>query len=200
VSRQATSFILAYHGCELSVAKRAVNEGVDILMSEREYDWLGSGAYFWESDPQRATEWAAWKKHRDAYSDTAIIGAVIDLGNCLDLTNREDIFMIKGAYASFVLSQQASGKELPENKSGIGDANQDRVLRYLDCAVINHMHNAIAEDANAMPFDTVRGMFTEGGEVYPGCGFKEKTHVQIAVRNTACIKGLFFPRNIDASS
>ena len=40
-------------------------------------------------------------------------------------------------------------------------------------------------------YDTVRGAFWEGEELYPNAGFKEKNHVQIVVRNQESIKGYF---------
>lgn len=40
-------------------------------------------------------------------------------------------------------------------------------------------------------FDTVRGLFTEGGPLFPGSGFRAKTHVQVAVRSADNIKGYF---------
>ena len=64
MSRLATSFVLGYHGCDADIARRAVLEGVNIIKSDKDYDWLGPGAYFWESDPQRALEWAEWKVSR----------------------------------------------------------------------------------------------------------------------------------------
>ena len=41
------------------------------------------------------------------------------------------------------------------------------------------------------PIDSVKGIFLEGAPPYPGSGFREKTHIQIAVCNLACIKGVF---------
>ena len=36
----------------------------------------------------------------------------------------------------------------------------------------------------------------EGKPIYPTAGFNEKTHIQIAVNNPACIKGVFrVPKN-----
>jgi hypothetical protein len=199
LSRLATSFVLAYHGCESSVASRAVDGEIDILQSERAYDWLGPGAYFWESDPIRAREWAESKVARGDYKTADVIGAVIDLGHCLDLVARENLELVRGAYRAFRAEQKASGLPMPENKSVKGQPDQDRVLRYLDCAVIRHLHTAIERVPEAetivQPFDTVRGMFTEGRKLYPGCGYREKTHAQIAVRNAGCIKGIFHPRN-----
>lgn len=42
-------------------------------------------------------------------------------------------------------------------------------------------------------YDSVRGVFPEGGEVYPGSGFVDKTHIQICIVNPNCIKGYFNP-------
>lgn len=168
------------------------------LQSNREFDWLGSGAYFWESDPQRAYEWAQWKVSRGEYKKPAVVGAAIDLGNCLDLLSRQDLELLRTAYHSFVKTQRAAGLEIPKNRSPktkTGEGNSDRLLRFLDRAVINHLHENIesqsSETLGIEPFDTVRGMFTEGSRLYAGCGFYERSHVQIAVRNNDCIKGVF---------
>jgi hypothetical protein len=196
LSRLATSFVLGYHGCDRTVAAKAVFGDVDILQSTRNFDWLGHGAYFWESDPYRALEWA--KEHRRKYPDPCVIGAVIDLRNCLDLTNRNDLEKLKLAHTSYENEQKLAGLALPENESLPNKPDEDRLLRYLDCAVIKHLHSIIEKQPQMPnrldPYDTVRGMFTEGGNLYPGAGFKEKSHTQVAVINPACIVGLFYPR------
>ena len=46
---------------------------------------------------------------------------------------------------------------------------------------------------NGKPYDTVRCGFTEGPPAYEGGGIQCQTHVQIAVRNPACILGVFRP-------
>ncbi|MDO9473073.1 MAG: hypothetical protein Q7J28_08450 [Caulobacter sp.] len=198
MSRLATSFVLGYHGCERGIANRAVAGEIDLLQSNKDFDWLGPGAYFWESDPVRAREWADWKVRRGDYRVAGVVGAVIDLRNCLDLISREDLELVRDAHNSFVTMQQLSGLPVPENRSAPGQPNADRVLRFLDCAVIKHLHSIIdgqpADGRQIEPFDTVRGMFTEGGRLYPGSAFQRKSHVQIAVRNNACILGLFLPR------
>lgn len=193
MSRLATSFVLGYHGCDRNVGERAVAGDLALLQSERDYDWLGPGVYFWESDPRRALEWAASRYESTPY----VVGAVIDLRNCLDLQNREDLEFVRSAYDAFAGVQQTAGLPLPENKSGRG-GEPDKLRRYLDCAVIRHLHSILEatppEDAVAEPYDTVRGLFTEGEPLFPGSGFKRRTHVQVAVRNAGCIRGLFVPR------
>ncbi len=44
------------------------------------------------------------------------------------------------------------------------------------------------------PFDTIRGIFTEGGPAYKGAGIQTKNHIQVCIRNLNCIKGFFIPR------
>ena len=43
-------------------------------------------------------------------------------------------------------------------------------------------------------FDTVRGFFIEGRELYAGAGFRELDHIQICVRSPQQIIGCFWPR------
>jgi hypothetical protein len=199
LSRLATSFVLGYHGCDEVVARAAVLDGLDILESDKNYDWLGPGAYFWESDPVRAKEWAEWKVSQGHYGAAAVVGAVIDLRNCLDLVSRHNVELLKASYRSFVVLQKKSGLPIPKNKSPKGSKDKDRLLRFLDCAVLRHLHSAIDElaktDPDILPFDTVRGMFVEGGKAYSGSGIYHKNHVQIAVRNPDCVKGIFYPIN-----
>ena len=176
--------------------------GEAIKPSDRKYDWLGPGAYFWEADPHRALEFAETKVEAGEYAKAGVIGAIINLGNCLDMSNRENVKLFRAYHANFLAVQRLAGLPVPENEDAKGDPNKDRLLRYLDRAVFVHLHEGIAQAAKAKkvsagalkPFDTVRGMFTEGGPLYDGCGFHERTHVQIAVRNIRdCIMGLFKP-------
>lgn len=48
----SASFILGYHGCDEAVAEKVL-AGEDFKPSDNDYDWLGSGIYFWEANPQR---------------------------------------------------------------------------------------------------------------------------------------------------
>ena len=126
---------------------------------------------------------------------------MIDLRNCLDLVSREDIELLRAAYNSFVSVQKKADLPIPRNANPKGAKDSDRVLRYLDCAVFRHLHKIIddlaASDADITGFDTVRGMFVEGGKAYPGSGLHRKSHVQIAVRNSSCIKGIFYPLGLN---
>jgi hypothetical protein len=177
---------------------KAVSGQTHLLKSDKKFDWLGPGTYFWESDPVRALEWAQWKAKKGDYSNPFVIGAVIDLRNCLDLLARENLEIVRWAHGSFVQIQTAGGLPVPVNKSPIGEDEDERVLRFLDCAVLSHLHsmleNAPETNRSLEPFDTVRGMFTEGGPLYNGSAFRIRTRVQIAVRNINNILGFFIPK------
>lgn len=195
MTRLATSFVLGFHGCDSATGRKAIEGEIDLLHSDEDYDWLGPGTYFWESDPVRAREWAESKASRGDYSEPAVIGAVIDLRHCLDLTNREDLEVVCGAYEGFRAKQEKAGLPMPANRRARGSLDEDLTLRFLDCAVLRHLHS-ILEQSDTAPYDTVRGMFTEGGPLYEGSGFQRLNHTQIAVRNNACILGLFWPRQL----
>jgi hypothetical protein len=97
-----------------------------------------------------------------------------------------------------------SGKTLPRNKNLRQDQYHDLVLRELDCAVIEYLHQKIDEKiiqdqakygfSHLKQFDTVRGVFTEGGPAFEGAGIQLKSHIQVCIRNLNCIKGFFIPR------
>ncbi|WP_027168943.1 hypothetical protein [Mesorhizobium sp. WSM3224] len=199
-----TGFVLGYHGCDATVAE-AIFAGGSIRPSAEKYDWLGPGAYFWEGDPKRALEWAEDRVARGKFTKAAVVGAIIDLGHCLDLTKRSDLELLKDAFASLESAFRKAGEALPENQDPKKGGTGDKLLRLLDCAVIEHLHqniDAVATEAAKKgevpavpPFNTVRGLFVEGGELYPGGGFHSRNHTQIAVRQEKSILGYFRPRN-----
>ncbi len=187
--RLSTTFVLGYHGCDRQVAERLLS-GTPFEPSHNEYDWLGSGTYFWEANPRRGLEFISEVQVRRRGSAAPVhrpyvIGAVIDLGLCLDLMSSAGTAPLKPVHDSFVDLCRKAGKPVPRNTGGA-----DLLRRNLDCAVINHLHE-LRESSGQPPFDTVRGVFIEGGRIYEDSGFFQKSHIQICVRRQACIKGVF---------
>lgn len=45
----ATSFVLAYHGCEKRIGESILRNDDHVTVSRNRYDWLGEGAYFWRT-------------------------------------------------------------------------------------------------------------------------------------------------------
>jgi hypothetical protein len=182
--RLTSAFILGYHGCDEDIGERLL-DGAAFKPSNNDYDWLGPGIYFWEANPLRGLAFAREASARKGASIRTpfVIGAVIELGLCLDLTTSTGLEWVKIAYESLVRVTSAATLALPSN-------SKDSLRRNLDCAVIRRLHT-ILDDQASPPADTVKGVFTEGQLAYPGAGFREKTHIQIAVRNPQCIKGVF---------
>lgn len=195
-----SNIVLGFHGCDSSVRNAVVvKKGVILQNSENNYDWLGNGVYFWENNYKRALQFAHDlktnpRKGKSKIEKPAVIGAIIDLGFCLDLLDSENLEYLKFGfeYLNDIFNEQ--GLAIPENKR-IGE-NPDLLLRYLDCAVIETIHLFNKENEHD-EFDSVRGMFLEGQDLYPNAGFKENNHIQSAIRNPNCIKGYFIPRELN---
>ncbi len=191
------TFVLGFHGCDQIVANRVVRGQDGLYSSRNDYAWLGHGIYFWENDPERALEYARIlhdnpRRGQGKVTVPAVLGAIIDLGHCLNLMETRALNSVAQAYDTLLASLESAGYELPENAPGHGGGD-DLLLRRLDCAVLEILHQNNTEPS----FDTVRGLFFEGPELYPNAGFREKNHIQICVRNPNCIKGYFLPRNPD---
>ena len=167
-------------------------------VSKNDYDWLGHGMYFWENNFQRALHFAQELKKRqqngkEPIIEPAVLGAVIDLGYCLDLLDKEYIDMVGQSFSMVRDSYAALNVPLPKN-TGLG-TSRDLLIRKLDCSVIAHVH--FQARRKARPFDSIKGVFIEGEPLYPTAGFHEKSHIQLCICNPNCIKGFFVPRVTD---
>lgn len=189
-----TSFVYGFHGIDKDVAQKILCHEVEFKQSNNDYDWLGKGTYFWENNLERAKQYAVEDSQRkySKIKEPFVLGAVIDLGNCLDLLDQEHLDFLKAAYESLELDLKKEGKSLPENQR-FGSNDFDFRKRELDCAVIRWAHQLAQNEG--MHFDTVRAAFWEGEELYPNAGFRRQNHIQIAVLNPNCIKGIFIPRD-----
>jgi hypothetical protein len=188
---QFARVVLGYHGCNtpesVEFAKQlfdGTSSPSDWIPSTNEYDWLGRGVYFWEYGLQRAREWAG------AYG--TVVGAVIQLGRCFDLTDFRDTQLLNATYESVSALYNQKGRTLPKNEG------RELKLRKLDCLVINRLMDDTDNRRTGIAdveftYQTVRGPFEEGDEVFPGSMLKTQSHIQIAVRDLDCILGIFRP-------
>lgn len=155
--------------------------------SLNKYDWLGSGIYFWEGDSKRAFEFA---KDTKKCEEPFVIGAILNLGHCFDLTSRDDLELLRVGWENVVVPSIGEGiVNKPSRKGEKGEL----MLRYLDCYVINALQE-FNKSKGIRLFDSVRGAFWEGEEIYPTAGFREKSHIQLCICNPDCIIGLFLPK------
>ncbi len=181
--------VTGFHSCDKEVGLKVLNGQDELKSSNNPWDWLGEGIYFWEQNPGRALEYAIESAQHKQFNkipiDTPfVLGANIELGNCLNLVESNSIEILRAAYNGLEKLIHEAGKKMPQNKGN---------NRALDCAVIQYIHQS-NKLAGTPAFDTVRCAFPEGGEVYPGSAITARLHIQICVLNSDHIKGFFLPR------
>jgi hypothetical protein len=182
--------VIAYHGCDARVADRLL-AGEPFRKSRNDFDWLGEGVYFWEYGYDRALQFAEEQRKRGKVERPAVVGALLQLGNCFDLIDTRCTNELRRFFPSFRAMYERKGWSLPDN----GCATRDLLLRRRDCAVINFYLESLPELGLTL-YDSVRGCFTEGDPAFDGSGIFIKSHVQISIRNEACILGTFRPGGI----
>lgn len=185
------NWVLGFHGTDQDTVLKILNDPKSHLNSSANvHDWLGGGIYFWENDPARALQFSKERMRWKGITDKkpAVIGAIIDLGLCLNLFEQPALEQLALAHEVLSVNFQALGQPLPEN------APDGKLWsRNLDCLVIDTLHGT-REDMKMARYDSVRSAFQEGAPSYTGTEFRMKNHIQIAVRSPACIKGYFLPR------
>lgn len=185
--------VIAYHGCDRSTVEGVIQNGESLKPSEEVHDWLGKGIYFWEYGPERAMEWAKARQKRGRIKTPAVIGAILNLGKCFDLLDIRYTETLNSAWPRFVDAKEAVKEKLPVNKDPKLLNTNDRILRHRDCAVINWTLSMFENSKSEVLFDSVRGVFQEDEPVYEGSDIRFKSHIQIAIRNPACVVGYFIP-------
>lgn len=188
--------VVGYHGTGLTAALRIVNRVEDFRWSERDYDWLGRGIYFWEYAPKQALAWAKVRQkqyqkkanktaedERRAIEPLAVVACMIRLGFCLDLTEPENVKYLADIFESYKASMELTGEEPLTNS---------RQYRKLDCAVFEYAYKVIEASEPNLTVDTARGVFVpkDGSKrIWEGSWISRDTHIQLCVRNPASLLG-----------
>ncbi len=190
--------VIGYHGTGLSTALRLVNRVEPFRVSERDYDWLGRGVYFWEYAPKQALAFAAIRQRqlrqkkvktaeeeRRASEPLAVVACMIRLGFCLDLTEPTTVEYIGSVYTDYVETMAETGEPLPQNT---------RKYRKLDCQVFEYAYRLLEESGPTSIVDTARGIYVPAGgdkRVWEGSWISRDTHIQICVRNLSSLLGVW---------
>jgi hypothetical protein len=176
--------IVGYHGTRLSTALDIVARKRSFKRSENEDDWLGHGVYFWEYAPQQAFWWAERRKKRQDWKEPiAILAAMIRLGFCFDLLDPYNVKYLRQIHDQYVELEELAGREVPQN------ANH---YKYLDCAVFQYAYAAIESGEDVRRVDTARAVYVpkgKGTRVWKRSWISYDAHIQVCVRNEACILG-----------
>ncbi len=184
--------ITGFHSCDKEVGLKVLNGNDKLIPSYNSWDWLAGGIYFWEQNPLRALEYAEESAEKKQFNKIPIntpfiLGAIIELGHCLNLVETGSLMVLHAAYEGLKKVNEVKGEKMPVNK------NDNRAV---DCAVIKYIHHS-NKQAGHNPFDTIRCAFPEGEEAYPGSKISSRLHIQICVINAECIKGYFLPMPLE---
>lgn len=184
--------VIGFHSCDKKLGLKIINGEEELKPSKNPWDWLGEGIYFWEQNPNRALQYAIEAANAQQFFAGKIeipfvVGATIELGNCLNLVDSDAAEVLKESYKGLKKIYAEAGKQMPTNKN----AN-----RQLDCAVFKHLHKS-SEGNLALKYDTIRCAFVEGDPIYPGSNISTRLHIEICVLNSSVIKNYFLPRPLD---
>ncbi|MFB2878756.1 hypothetical protein [Floridanema aerugineum] len=164
--------VYGYHGTSAEAAEGIIQQGFNV--SSNDYDWLGTGVYFFQDAPVRAWEWA----NQQHPTNPAVIRSTIRLEDCIDLVDISWSSQIAAAYNLYLSKCQEANQPLPRQTAG---------AHRLDCAVINYAVSYFEEQSRKM-VRAIRAVFLEGSPIFPGSYLYDRAHIQIAVRDRSLIE------------
>ncbi len=166
--------VYGYHGTNTEVATTIIQQGFNV--SSNDYDWLGTGVYFFQDAPVRAWEWA--KQQHPA--NPAVIRSTIRLEDCIDLLDISWFPLIRNVYNLFVEEYRQGNRPLPRQNPERSKAHR------LDCACFNYIVEVLGQQGQIPR--AIRAVFVEGEPVYPNSAIFDRAHVQIAIREVSLIE------------
>lgn len=166
--------VIGYHGT--SVSRAAIIQAEGFKFSANEYDWLGDGVYFFQDAPRRAWEWARKVLDEQPDEQPAVVGARIQLRSCIDLLDIGWFRFLSEAYDGFLAKSKRANLPLPRQTGG---------AHRLDREVLNYAIGILAESGQRI--GAVRGAFAEGAPAFPNSALRDRSHIQIAVRDMSLI-------------
>lgn len=95
------SFTIGYHGCDAVLASQLLSRETTFRYSKKPFEWLGHGMYFWEDNFDRAKAWAESKYRKGLISQPAVIGAILNLRNCCDFSDKRFLICSKSIIGSY---------------------------------------------------------------------------------------------------
>lgn len=204
--------LVVHHGCDITLRDDLVSGRVtNLVHSSNKYDWLGSGAYFFENDFERALLFATNSHNNPSKRYTAkpiatpaVVCAVLCVSRWLDMTTQAGIHEYMSALGPMLEGLQESDAPIPTNHAASTD-DSEILRRELDRAVFDFIHQVrkTRADRNQLPlpdFQAVRGAFQQGQKLSDGSGFHKNTHIQIALRDNSCVLGWFLPPGVELLS
>lgn len=178
--------IIGYHGTRREKTLAIVSGREAFSPSRKAYDWLGHGIYFWEYALQQAWAWA--RRHYPG-EEIAVVASMIRLGNCLDLLDPHNASDLVVLQQNFVKDTETAGKPVPRNFNS---------RKFLDCAVMEYAYR-MYEQSRQERVESSRAVYVPSGSekqsrLWKSSWLCHDTHVQLCIRNEACILGTWLAK------
>jgi hypothetical protein len=170
------SIAIGYHTCARELAERIQANQTQLQAGPNQYDWLGSGVYFWVGNYLLARWWLNVISGGDPAFQGATLKYEIRLENCLDLSDSKYLRRLSAHEQSI---DWASKGARPQNEIAPpghiieGEYKQ----RFLDHAVIDDYCTNVEPD-----IEMVYGLFRSGKPIYRGAGQYAYNNAQLAIR------------------
>jgi hypothetical protein len=166
--------VYGYHGTSQTKAASIIKNG--FLASDNDYDWLGTGIYFFQDAPMRARQWAM-EQHPQ---EPALVCAVIQLDNCIDLFDVKWFPILKNIYNLFDEQYRSANRPLPKQNPSRSKSHR------LDCAFFNFASQLLSDREQTV--SGIRAVFVEGESLFPNSAIFDLAHAQIVIKNPVLIK------------
>ena len=98
--------IIGFHGRDIEIRDNVVLHQTMLKASKNEWDWLGEGMYFWQNNFERAMHFAQNPPPNVEIKMPSVLGVVFSLGNCLDLSDKRFIDLLRLSYDSLKASTE----------------------------------------------------------------------------------------------
>lgn len=180
-----------YHGTTTKIADQIFSDR-HFKFSKNEYDWLGSGVYFYQEAPLKALAWAQKFSIDSENRGTtpAVIEVEFDLSKVFDLFKPENFEFLRIVDQKYSVSDRQRTQKRPVLRTHEG--NRFRVFHnaslaeaekpganFIDCTLINKALQLLRE--MNQEYDCVRHFFWEGQELYKGSYFYDHSNIQLCV-------------------
>ncbi len=183
--------IVGYHGTLRETALKIVSGEKEFNYSKNDDDWLGHGVYFWEYAPKQAIQWAE-RRYKKQKRPVAVLGAMIRLGRCFDLLDPTNAKTLKTFNRKLVADMNKEKLKIPKNV---------RAHKRLDCLTLNAFYGAVENNSEPNDsVDTCRAVYVPTqtqDRLWEQSWLYQDTHIQLCVRNTACILGVWMVHSIE---
>jgi hypothetical protein len=184
------SKIVGYHTCGQELGERVAAGEIQLRPGvkdhTREYDWLGTGVYFWVGNYLMARWWINEIAEKAASGFRGVtVKFEIDPGNCLNLSDARYLLRLRAHEAS--INWAARGTRPRNIIAPTGDRIEGEYKqRFLDHAVIDDYCTNVEPD-----IESVYSPFQCGLPIYDGAGFYQYNHAQLAVRENGLHRMIF---------